>query len=128
MYSYLLRIIRYIRFRSYLFCFYLLHIIFVSLLFASYHICFASICFYLVHIIFVSLLFGSYHIRFASNRFLSYLIRIPNFLILLKANISESNPSIRYFAQIYSLPDSLYLLRSEYEGTPYHCLAESKSG
>jgi hypothetical protein len=77
----------------------------LSLLFASYHIRFA--------------IFASDHIRFASIRFISYSFRMPNFRIRFETNISESNPSIRYFANIYSLPDSLYSLRSEYEGTPY---------
>ncbi len=44
---------------------------------------------------------------------------MPNFRIRFETNRSESNPLIRYFANIYSLPDSLYSLRSEYEGTPY---------
>jgi hypothetical protein len=72
MYSYSLRIICYIRFRSYFFRLCSLHIIFVLLLFTSYHIRFASIC------------------------FLSYSIRIKNFLICFEANVSESNPSICY--------------------------------
>jgi hypothetical protein len=66
----------YIRFRSYSFRFYSLHLIFVSALFASIH-------------------------------FLSYSFRILNFLIRFEANISESNPLIRYFAEIYSIPNSL---------------------
>jgi hypothetical protein len=74
-------------------------------LFASYHIRFA--------------IFASDHIRFASIRFISYSFRMPNFRICFETNRSESNPLIRYFANIYSLPDSLYSLRSEYEGTPY---------
>ncbi len=110
--SHLICIIRYIRFRSYLFCFYSLNIIFISLIFAS--ICFISYSFLLY-----LLLFASYDIHFASVCFLSYSICILNFLIRFKANISKSNPSISYFAQIYLLPDSLYSLRSEYEGTPY---------
>jgi hypothetical protein len=97
-------------------------VLFTFAIFASDHIYFASIRFisysfrfYSLHIIFVTLLFASYHIRFVS-------IRILNFLIRFEANISESNPSIRYFAEVYSLPDSLYSLRSEYEGTPYFLL------
>jgi hypothetical protein len=50
-----------------------------------------------IHFVLLAI-FASYHIRFASIRFLSYLIRITNFRIRFEANISESNPSIRYFA------------------------------
>ncbi len=66
------------------FTFVSLHIIFVSLLFAS-------IRFYSLPIIFVLLLF-------ASICFLQFFIRIPNLLIRYEANLSESIPSIRYFA------------------------------
>jgi hypothetical protein len=90
-YSYSSLIIRFICFRSYLFRFCSLHIIFVMLLFASICLISYSFRFYL-------LLFASYHIRFASIRFLSYSIRIPNFLIRFEADICESNPSIHYFA------------------------------
>jgi hypothetical protein len=43
---------------------------------------------------------------------------MPRFLKRSDANISESNPAIRYLSQIYSLPVSPYSLRSEYEVTP----------
>ncbi len=76
----------------------------LSLLFASYHIRFA--------------IFASDHIRFASVCFKSYSFRMPNVRIRFETNRSESNPLICYFTNIYSLPDSLYSLRSEYEGTP----------
>jgi hypothetical protein len=80
------------------------------------HIRFIFASLYSRQIVFISLLFVSYHIRFASIRFFSYSFRMPNFRIRFETNISESNLSIRYFAKIYSLPDSL---RSEYERTPY---------
>jgi hypothetical protein len=79
----------------------------------------AAFPFYSLRIIFVSLHSLQIIFVFASIRFKSYLFRMPNFLIRFETNRSESNPLIRYFANIYSLPDSLYSLRSEYEGTPY---------
>jgi hypothetical protein len=72
------------------------HFCFVSIRF--YHICFASIRFISYLFRFYSLLFAFYHICFASIRFLSYSIHILYFPIRFEANISESNPSIRYFA------------------------------
>jgi hypothetical protein len=63
--------------------------------------------------------FASDHICFASIRFNSYSFRMPNFRIRFESNRSESNPLICYFANIYSLPNLLYSLRSEYEWTPY---------
>jgi hypothetical protein len=61
----------------------------------------------------------TFNIRFASMRFLSFSFSTKDFLIRFDANISDSNPSSRYFSYIYSRPDSLYSLRNEKnEGTP----------
>jgi hypothetical protein len=81
----------------------------ISLLFASCHIRFAI--FAVDYICFAS-------IRFISYSFCSYSLPIifvlhPKFYFFcFEANLSESNPSILYFAYLYSLPDSLYSLRS----------------